>query len=277
MHPRAPRERKQGAQRRSGYEGIAVKKQQRQASRISLELVPRDEEGLQRELNVVKDLFHQVNTVNIPDLWRFQLRSWEGCALAQSKFAHTIPHIRARDLDPDAPLPMAGYLQEKGIQEVLVITGDVDSKQGEVKTGCTALEAIAKFKRELPELKVYAAIDPYRAGPKEELAYIQQKLEVGADGFFTQPFFDLRLMEIYAEQLQELEVFWGVSPVTSETSREYWEKRNRVVFPRKFVPTLEWNREFASQALTFVRKLKGSIYFMPIRTDIKQYLKGILT
>jgi predicted CoA-binding protein len=112
-------------------------------------------------------------------------------------------------------------------------------------------------------------VDPYRKNIREELDYIKRKKDAGADGFFTQPFFDLRLMDIYAELLEGSEIFWGVSPVTGEKSVNYWETKNNVVFPKDFEPTLAWNIDFAQKALAYTEKTNTNIYFMPIRTDLE--------
>jgi methylenetetrahydrofolate reductase (NADPH) len=243
---------------------------------ISLELVPRDAESLCQELTLVKQHLPAIDRINIPDILRFTLRSWEGCRLAAQNFSRTIPHLRAIDFDLKAPIPILDDLQAKGIEAVLVITGDPpqDMSHRSYRTSC--LDLIVRLKRDLPALKVYAGIDPYRSGIKTEVDYVRAKLDAGADGFFTQPFFDLRLMDLYRDQLPEIEVWWGVSPVLSLNSQHYWENKNNAVFPPDFTPTLEWNRNFARQALEFVRKGGGNIYFMPIRTNIQKYLGGLL-
>ena len=246
-------------------------------TRVSIELVPRDIESLNKELHLVRKIFASVATINIPDLPRFDLRSWDGCVIAKALFRHAIPHIRAMDIHPDQPLVMAKVLQDQGIDELLVITGDsIPDTPPSNKEADAVLQVIRRFKQEIPGIRVYAAIDPYRWGFRQEYDYIQQKLEAGADGFFTQPFFDVRLMEIYAELLVDTLVFWGVSPVTTDKSRAYWEKRNKALFPRTFTPTLDWNRTFARQALNFAQTSETHLYFMPIRTDLTQYLQGIL-
>lgn len=245
-------------------------------SRISIELVPRDTASLEADLQLVSSLFNGVRTVNIPDLGRLEMRSWEGCYLARRWFDHAIPHIRARDIELDQPLPMMEGLRSHGIGEVLVVSGDQATNR-EGASGPKAVEVIRKFKEEMPELKVYAAIDQYRTGLRQELLYIREKQAAGADGFFTQPFFDFRLMEIYVELLKGMEVFWGVSPVLTERSQSYWENTNNVIFPKGFSATMGWNREFTQQALEFARKHRGHVYIMPIRADIRQYLKGILS
>lgn len=245
--------------------------------RIAIELVPRDETSLLAELDLIKKHYQAVDTINIPDLLRYDMRSWEGCIHAQSDYQFVIPHIRAIDINLDKPLPMADFLREHHINEVLVITGDPPQDMRWKIYPTTSLDVIRKFKEELPGIKVYAGIDQYRDSMRKEADYIKRKIQAGADGFFTQPFFDLRLMEIYSEILAGQEVYWGVSPVTSEKSLNYWETKNNVVFPADFQPDLAWNIAFAQQALAFTKQTQTNIYFMPIRTDINKYLQGIFS
>lgn len=111
---------------------------------------------------------------------------------------------------------------------------------------------------------------------RRRLDYAASKLDAGADGFFTQPFFDLRLLEVHHELLAGRTVYWGISPVLTDRSRAYWEATNRAVFPREFAASLDWNQEFARRALEFLRSVGGNVYFMPIRIDVERYLSGVL-
>jgi len=243
---------------------------------ISIELVPRNEASLRQELDQVRKHFPKINRINIPDILRFDLRSWQGCRIAGEYVPRTIPHLRAIDFDPNKPLQICADLTCPEIEAVLVITGDQpqDMSHKSYRTSC--LEMIRRLKRELPELTIYAGMDPYRNGIKEEIDYIRAKQDAGAEAFFTQPFFDLRLMEIYQGFLQDINIFWGISPVLTENSQNYWENKNNAIFPPEFQPTLDWNRDFAGKALQFARDTGGNAYFMPIRTDIVKYLDGIL-
>lgn len=157
-----------------------------------------------------------------------------------------------------------------------MIAGDQPQDMSRRVFRTSSVDLIRAIKKQMPKLKVYAGIDPYRSGIKTELDYAGRKIEAGADGFFTQPFFDLRLMEIYNDLLAGIEVFWGVSPVMSLRSKDYWDNLNNAIFPPDFEPTLEWNRRFAKQALEFAQKTDSNLYFMPIRIDLVEYLSGIL-
>lgn len=245
-------------------------------TRVSIELVPRSRSALRSELQAVAEHLPGVDTVNVPDLTRFSTRSWHGCAFARPQY-RAIPHIRAVDLNPHEPLPMAAHLDEHGLDEVLIVSGDAPVDMSARVYDVDAITAIRRFAQELPHVRVYAGLDPYRQSLAREQDYMERKLEAGAVGFFTQPFFDLRLMEAYADLIpQEAEVWWGATSVTEEGSLNYWRTRNHAVFPRSFQPTLDWNRQFAAQVLGFARERQQHAYFMPVRADTLAYLGGLL-
>ena len=243
---------------------------------ISLELVPRSESSLRSELQLVREHFPAISRINIPDILRFKMRSWDGCAIAGETFPKTIPHLRAIDFDPNKPLQIDASLCREDVEAVLVVTGDPPQDMSHKCYRTSCLEMIRRLKRELPQLRIFAGMDPYRNGIKEEIDYLKAKQDAGAEAFFTQPFFDLRLMEIYQGFMQDCTIFWGVSPVLTENSQNYWENKNNAIFPPDFEPTLEWNRAFAKRALQFAEAHGDNVYFMPIRTDIVAYLQGIL-
>lgn len=245
-------------------------------SKIAIELVPRNREALEHDLLQVKNNFPQIDIINIPDLLKFELRSWDACSQAKTHFSHAIPHLRAIDFDLSQPFPLTETFTEAGFDSVLVIAGDQPQDMSRRVYRTSSTELIRAIKVALPDMKVYAGIDPYRTGIKTELDYVKRKLDAGAEGFFTQPFFDLRLMEIYRDLLAGLEVFWGISPVMSARSKDYWDNLNNAIFPPDFEPTLQWNRDFARQALDFVERTDTNLYFMPIRVDLVKYLEGLL-
>ena len=245
-------------------------------STLSIELVPRDRESLHKEMQLIRENFPAVDTINIPDLLKFPLRSWEACKQAKALFPHAIPHLRAIDFNLDKPFPLVDEFIGNDLDTVLVIAGDQPQDMSRRVYRTSTVELIRALKVAMPSIKVYAGIDPYRTGIKTELDYVKHKIDAGAEGFFTQPFFDLRLMEIYCDLLSGLEVYWGISPVMSERSKDYWDNLNNAIFPPDFEPTLEWNRRLAKQAMAFAGQTGANIYFMPIRIDLVEYLEGIL-
>ncbi|MCI6158517.1 MAG: methylenetetrahydrofolate reductase [Selenomonadaceae bacterium] len=243
--------------------------------RVSIELVPRDEETLRAELALVEKYKDQVDVINVPDLLRFETRSWEGAAISQEVFPTAMPHIRAMDIDLNRELPMKAYLREHHIREVLVIQGDPPQDMTHEVYPTQTTDVIWKFGREMPEVKVYAGIDQYRSSMYDELYRIKRKIQAGAKGFFTQPFYDMRYLSLYADMLQGTEVYWGVSPVMTARSKSYWERKNKVVFPPEFETSLDWAVAFTHRVMEFAEAHDGSLYVMPIKTNLEAYLDGV--
>jgi methylenetetrahydrofolate reductase (NADPH) len=244
-------------------------------TRISLELVPRSETALQDSLKYVQEHHKEVTTINIPDLLRLKMRSWDGCRISRPFFEHSIPHIRAVDFDLHDVSHLIDILLKNEINELLVIHGDIPQEMSKAIYQTHSVKLIHKIKERLNNIKVYATIDPYRSGIRQEFDYIEEKIDAGADGFFTQPFYDFRLLEIYAENLREQTLFWGICPVINEESKNYWESRNRAYFPKDFRPDFAWNRDFGKKMIDFCQQEGFNIYLMPIRIDLKEYLNGI--
>lgn len=243
---------------------------------ISLELVPRNETYICEQATFVEQTIPNISAINFPDLLRFDIRSWEACRMvAHHTRLNRIAHLRAIDFDMRRPFPLTGCLKENHIGKVLVIEGDKPQDMKHSVYPSSSIELIRKLKHEAPDIQIYAAFDPYRNNIRYEIEYLLQKIEAGAAGFFSQPFFDLRLLEIYSEYLEGHDVYWGVSPVTGERSKLYWETRNRAVFPKSFVPTLEWNVLFGQQVMNFCRKNRFNMYLMPIKVDLKDYLTSL--
>jgi methylenetetrahydrofolate reductase (NADPH) len=245
-------------------------------TRLSLELVPRSLDSIAAEVAAIDAHFPAIDTVNIPDLLRFELRSWDACGHARRGVARAIPHLRAMDFDPDKLAPLLGHLDRHALREVLVVRGDPPQEPGRAVYPTRSHELVAALKRARPDLRVYAAIDPYRAGLRDELESVHQKRDAGADGFFSQPFFDRRLLDAWADLVAGEDVYWGVTPIAGDRSRRYWETKNRAVFPAGFAPTLEWSRRFAAEALAWARERDANLYFMPIRVDAASWLGGLL-
>jgi methylenetetrahydrofolate reductase (NADPH) len=251
---------------------------------VSLEAVPRSRETL-AETVITMTAFPQIGLVNVPDLLRFSLRSWDACGILRELNAAArgngvsapdcLPHIRAIDFNLDKPFPHRDLFRTKGIRRALVIAGDPPGDETHRTYPTETAAFIRKLKTEMPELRIYAAFDPYRSNLRYELEYVRIKEEAGAAGFMSQPFFDLRLLEIYAEYLEGKEVFWGISPVISGSNRNYWESRNRAVFPKAFRPDVEWNVEFGRRVLDFCDKNQFNVYLMPMKGDLKAYLHGL--
>lgn len=245
-------------------------------TKIAVELVPRDLAIFEEELQSIKTEIPAVSFINVPDLLSCDIRSWDAAGIAKKYFKDAVPHLRAMDFDFTQELPIKDKLKKYDIHEVLVIEGDPPQTMTYQVYPTISTDIIKKFGEEMPEIKVYAGIDQYRSSIKEEEYRIRRKLLAGAKGFFTQPFFDIRYLEIYADLLDGMDIYWGVSPVLSQRSVSYWRNKNNVIFPKNFEPTLEWNIDFARQVVEFAKAHNQNVYLMPIKAKIMPYLEGVL-
>lgn len=244
---------------------------------ISIELVPRTSDEIQSQIIQISSMFPQIDTLNIPDLLRFPIRSWDACNYGIPHFKNVIPHLRSIDFNLRQNFELTETFKINNIKSALVITGDKPQDMSKKVYRNTSLELIRVLKKEMPHLKVYSGIDPYRSSLSNEIDYIKAKIEAGADGFFTQPFFDTRLLEIYMEQLEGVCIYWGICPVTSDKSRSYWESKNEAIFPKSFKTDYTFNVELARSILKICNDNNANTYFMPIRNEPLQYLKDVLT
>ena len=237
-----------------------------------------------RELRRLHVHFPEVRTVNLPDLTRFSLRSWQACALAQPTHPRAIPHLRACDVDllDEGREGRLGLTELKGLcarhrfREVIVVQGDEPEAQALGARTPRSVELIAALHEGLPDLAIYAALDPYRASPQRERDYALEKREAGACGFFTQPFFDLRYLEVWDDLLAGETLYWGLTPILTPGNRRYWERRNRAFLPSDFEPTLAWNRDHARRVIAWAEAQRAALYFMPIRADLVDWVGGLL-
>lgn len=243
-------------------------------TRISVELIPRDEDHIINDIKIVKRYFPIADSINIPDLMRFSLRSWDAFKLTASYYPQSIPHIRAIDINPDLPLP--GH-DLQNLKEILIIQGDPPSDFNKHTYPNTTETILKRYQRELPHITLYAGFDPYRRSPKEELEHIQSKIESGASGFFTQPVFDEKMLELCMDWLHDQTIFWGLSPVIGPKSKSYWEVTNKVIFPHHFETSLQANINFAKKALEKIKKAQQNAYLMPLRVKLTTYLPPLLS
>lgn len=235
---------------------------------ISVELVPRSEESVLADARLVAT-FPQVTHINIPDIERFALRSVEAIRLVRAMFGDRfiyVPHIRAIG-------SMAVFENFPG-DIALIVQGDIP-QQFDPKRIVYAAQHIEK----VPDgLRVMAGIDPYRSSPKHELEVIRTKIAAGATGFFTQPFFSLPHIRYWDTILpKEHEIFYGVSPITSDASLAYWQDKNHVVFPHDFSTSVPRQVLFAQRVIRFAKAHGRSVYLMPIRIPLAMYLSNVFS
>jgi methylenetetrahydrofolate reductase (NADPH) len=219
--------------------------------------------------------YPQLSGVNIPDVLRLPVRSDEAAHAMLSAGFDAIPHLRAIDHPADVTLQRVHRLIKVGLQRVLVIHGDAPTSPHHIVYDVSVLDVIRLLKQAFPSLKVYAALDPYRQSFQQEIHYANEKLKAGADGFFTQPFFDVNFARVFLDHFRLDEVFLGVSPVITESSFTYWVQKNHVVFPSYFQSTLRYATDLAKELMDLADSFGQHTYHMPIRVPADEYLAEI--
>ena len=106
----------------------------------------------------------------------------------------------------------------------------------------------------------------------EAIDFVKHACAAGADGLFSQPFFDTKLLTSYLNTFSHTAFFCGVSPVTSPQSKTYWETVNHVTFVESFECTLEYHAQLGKDLLAVSKQFKQHAYLMPIRTPVETYL-----
>jgi len=231
-----------------------------------LELVPRDLDVFLDEATLITSQVPQIEGINVPDVLRLSTRSYIAAKHLLERQIRAIPHIRSGDQNMVDVLSTIGVLLNKGLKEILIVSGDRES--GGREPLYSALQLIEAVRLRYPNLMIYGALDPYRQSFLKELAYCQEKLDAGVNGFFTQPFFDVELARVFLEQLPaEAAVFLGISPVITEQSKTYWIKQNKAIFPRGFELDLLYNCQLAAKLVQLANAFGQNTYMMPIRVN----------
>lgn len=244
-------------------------------SSVALELVPRSLDGILSEAQENLAKFPWISSVNVPEIMSVPIKSFEA---TRKLLAHKIcatPHFRMIDRNLFELMQILETLVGEGLERVLLIGGDTPDYPAFRSSGLSTILAIREVRRAFPKLKIYAGIDPYRQSFRKELDYAFHKREAGCDGFFTQPFFSVGMLELWLEQLPDAELWFGIAPVYSDKSRVYWERRNRVVFPPNFSYDVERNASLARKLLTTIAECGQRAYLMPVRVSPSAYLAGL--
>ncbi len=242
---------------------------------IFLELVPRDLNNLLRLSTNSLDSHCLLTGINIPDIKRLNIRSYDAVSFLLKHNIRCLPHIRAQDASINTHLNIIETLVEIGLKEILIISGDPVSETSKPLYKTTVINLVSAIKTKFSFLNVYCGIDPYRQSINDEFDYANKKLQAGADGLFSQPFFDPELLDTYLCQFSNTSFFAGIAPVTKQSSYEYWVNVNNVTFPEEFQLDLDYNCKLAQRLISLAKSYDQHCYLMPIKTPVGQFLDGV--
>lgn len=238
--------------------------------KFSFEIVPRTHQAFEEQYDFVSSIDESISMINVPDIQRFDIRSWETGKNIDRKKYQFVPHFRANDFSI-ASGDIFKIIEENELDHVLLVSGDPPEGIKRKFHNTSVLDLIRVVKQKYPDITIHAGFDPHRNGIQEECDYVQKKRDAGATSFFSQPFYDIRMIEIYAEHLQDTELFIGLSPITTLASMNYWEVKNKVKFPQSFEAEYEWSINFSNKVIDMAREVGFNIYFMPIRINLADY------
>lgn len=242
---------------------------------IFLELVPRNYDNLLRLSTSSLESHSLLTGINIPDIKRLDIRSFEAVSFLLKHNIRCLPHIRAQDYSLKDHLDIISPLIQMGLKELLVISGDPIQKGVIPEYKSTVCELVSILKSTFSSLTVYCGIDPYRQSLNDEINYAYQKIDAGADGLFSQPFFDLTLLDTVLSHFTNTQFFAGIAPVTKQSSFDYWVNVNKVTFPKAFCLELDYNFKLAQKIIGLATSYNQHCYLMPIKTPIQNYLNGV--
>jgi len=237
--------------------------------KISFEIVPRTPQAFDDQYRFALSLGESISMINVPDIQRFDIRSWDTAKKINRNVHQFVPHFRATDFSLESG-KLFEIIEENELDHVLLVSGDPPEGMRKVHN-TNVLDLISAVHKRFPKITIHAGFDPHRSGLQDECDYVFRKVDAGASSFFSQPFYDTRLIEIYAEHLQGIDTFIGLSPITTTASKNYWEVKNKVKFPNAFKAEYDWNINFSNQVIAMARDMDFNIYFMPIRIDLESF------
>jgi len=238
--------------------------------KFSFEIVPRNQSAFEQQYQFACSLGDVVSMINVPDIQRFNIHSWETEQYIERNKHQFIPHFRATDFSLQSG-NIFKIIEVNQLNHVLLVSGDPPEGIKQKHYNTDVLDLIRVVKQRFPDITIHAGFDPHRSGIQDECSYIQRKIEAGVSSLFSQPFYDLRMIEIYTEHLKGIEVFIGLSPITTLSSMNYWEVKNKVKFPFSFKADYAWNIDFSNQVIRMARDNGFNIYFMPIKINLHDY------
>ncbi len=238
--------------------------------KISFEIVPRNAQAFDDQYQFVSTLGESISMINVPDIQRFDIRSWETGKKIDRKKHQFVPHFRAIDFSIKSG-DIFRVIEENELDHVLLVSGDPPEGIKRKFHNTNVIDLIRSVKQKFPQITIHAGFDSHRNGIQDECMYVQRKIDAGASSFFSQPFYDLRMIEIYAEHLHGIDTFIGISPITTTSSMNYWELKNKVKFPASFKAEYDWNINFSNQVISMAKEMNFNIYFMPIKINLQDY------
>ena len=238
---------------------------------IYLELVPRNQKLIADSHWAIRS-FKTIQGINVPDILRISNRSYDAVSELAKHNINCIPHIRICDFSHEDLFKLSETLKKWGYN-LLLISGDPPPNPLQPVFKHNLVKIIKELTKHIKTEHLRVAMT-HIAKVLRRIHLFSKKLD-GAKGLFTQPIFDLNLVNILLDQCTPCEWFIGISPVLSEKSYNYWTSRNNVVFPSDFKLSMDYNTTIAKEIIQLCEEKKQNNYIMPITCELQPYLTEV--
>lgn len=160
----------------------------------------------------------------------------------------TLAHLTCVSSTRDTVKMRIDEMADAGIENIMALRGDIPEDYDKSKWEYThAIELIREIKESGHEFCIGAAcypeVHPESKNQKEDIKYLKEKVEAGADFLTTQMFFDNNLFSIFLYKLREAgincPVIPGIMPITSPKQIERAIKLSGSFMPRRFISLVD--------------------------------------
>lgn len=90
--------------------------------KISFEIVPRTPQAFDDQYRFALSLGESINMINVPDIQRFDIRSWDTAKKINRNVHQFVPHFRATDFSLESG-KLFEIIEENELDHVLLVSG----------------------------------------------------------------------------------------------------------------------------------------------------------
>lgn len=167
--------------------------------------------------------------------------------IQQQHQVDSIVHLTAAYLNEEEVDTILTSLQQKGLQHILALRGDLHPDVQRNNDFLYASDLIAYIKNWNPSFSISAACypqgHPESTDTVEDIHYLKQKVEAGADQLITQMFFDNQHFYQFQENCWlagiNVPILAGIMPIINKRQAERILRTANVQLPKKFMAILD--------------------------------------
>ena len=170
--------------------------------------------------------------------------------LQHTEGTETLAHLTCVGASPEDIRKYLASLQAEGITNIMALRGDLPEGMTPDMMHTSPYPHAADLIREIRAsgdfcigAACYPEVHPESANQAEDLRYLKEKVEAGADFLTTQMFFDNNVLYNFLYKLREtgitVPVIPGIMPITSANQVERAQKLSGSFMPRRFTSLVD--------------------------------------